>query len=397
MQTVFTMPTLVHFGRGVSRSLVPLLRDRGAKQVFFVSDKGLRAAGLLDEPLKALKDAGFQVRVFDEALPDAPDYLVEAAAGQARAFGTDTFVSLGGGSSIDTAKAANILLANSGSLRDYAGLNRVPGPGLPHIAIPTTAGTSSEMTAAAVISDEKNKKKMVFFGRNISASVALIDPELTYRLPPALTASTGMDALTHALEAYISTAASPITDAVAPEAIALIAANLPLAYRDGMNAEARDKVMLGCQLAGFCFSNTGLGLVHSMAQPMGAHCHVPHGLANAICLPLALGYSLSGAPGHKIRRMAAALGVETDAGNGDSLGREICSVLKNLAGLLRIPTIVEAGVTEEAIPAMAADALEELSTPTTPRKPSVGEVAALYRELFAQAGQRPRTGKGGQS
>ena len=386
MQTMFTMPTLVHFGRGTSRLLASLLRDHGAKQVFFVTDRGVRAAGLLEEPLGSLKEAGFAVRLFDQALPDAPDYQVEAAAEQARACGADALVSIGGGSSIDTAKAVNILLANPGPLRDYDGLNKVPRPGLPHIAIPTTAGTSSEMTVAAVIADEKNKKKMVFFGRNVSASIALIDPELTYNLPPALTACTGMDALTHALEAYLSTAASPITDAVALEAVALIAANLPLAYRNGADSEARDRIMLGCQMAGLCFSNAGLGLVHSMAQPMGAHCHVAHGLANAICLAVGLEYTLPAAPRPKIRRLAAALGLETGA--EETLEGDICSALRDLADTLQIPDIVEAGVREEAIPLMAEDALGEFSTVMTPRRPTAPEVAGLYRKLFAQAGKR---------
>ncbi|MDR2075538.1 MAG: iron-containing alcohol dehydrogenase [Desulfovibrio sp.] len=387
MQTMFTLPTLVYFGRGVSRQLVPLLENQEAKRIFLVSDPGVRTAGLLDAPLNGLQEAGLQVRLFAEVLPNAPDFQVDAAAEQARDFGADAFVSIGGGSSMDTAKAANILLANPGPLRRYDGLNLVPKPGLPHIAIPTTAGTSSELTVAAVISDEKNKKKMVFFGRNVAASIALIDPELTYGLPPALTASTGMDALTHAMEAYISTAASPVTDALAPEAIALIAAGLPLAYRNGADTEARDKIMLGCQLAGCCFSNTGLGIVHSMAHPMGAHCHVPHGLANAICLAVGMRYSMSRVPGHKIRRMAEALGLKTENRGEEVLGPAICSTLKTLTETLRIPTIAQAGVTKDKIPVMAEDSLKELSTVTTPRQPTAGEVAALYRELFAHAGQ----------
>ncbi|MDR0827115.1 MAG: iron-containing alcohol dehydrogenase [Desulfovibrio sp.] len=385
MQFMFTSPTLVNFGRGVSRQLAPTLQGYGVKRVFLVSDKGVQAAGLLNEPVKSLQEAGFDLLCFDEVLPDAPDSLVQSLAEKAHAFNPDALVSIGGGSCIDTAKAINILLANPGPINLYDGLNLVPNPGRLHIAIPTTAGTSSEITVVSVISDVKNAKKMVIFGKNVAASIALVDPELTDALPPALTASTGMDALTHAIEAYISTASSPLTDALAPEAIALIATNLPLAYADGANREARDKIMQGCQLAGVCFSNACLGLVHSLSHPMSAHCHVPHGLANAICLPRVLAYTLPVVPEDKIIRIAQGLGLDTQGKNAESLGREITLNLKNIARTLHIPSIAAAGVKRELIAVMSEDSLKELSTTTTPRKPSVAEVIALYEDLFAEA------------
>jgi alcohol dehydrogenase class IV len=386
MRFMFTMPALAQFGRGVSGRLAPLLKEEnGVKRVFLVSDPGVREAGLLDAPLRGLREAGLEVLCFDEARPNAPDYQVEAAAALAREFRPDAIVSIGGGSSIDTAKAVNILLANPSPISRYDGINLVANPGRLHVAIPTTAGTSSETTVVAVISDEKNAKKMVIFGKNVAPSIALIDPALTDKLPPPLTAQTGMDALTHAIEAYISLAASPATDAIAPEAIALIAANLPLAYANGADTGARDKIMLGCQLAGVCFSNTGLGLVHSLAQPMGGRCHVPHGLANAICLPLVLEYTLPAVPERKIARMALALGLETRDQKAGELIRKIRPRLEKLTRSLRIPSIAEAGVTREAIPAMSEDSLKELSTPTAPRKVSAGEVASLYEDLFRQA------------
>jgi alcohol dehydrogenase len=385
MQFMFTMPTLAQFGRGVSGELAPSLLANSVKRVFLVSDPGVQAAGLTAAPLHALRKAGLEVLCFTETLPNAPDYQVEAAAAEARDFRPDAVVAIGGGSCIDTAKAVNILLANPGPISRYDGVNLVPAPGRLLVAVPTTAGTSSECTVVAVISDEKQAKKMVIFGKNVAPSIALIDPALTDRLPPQLTACTGMDALTHALEAYISLAASPATDAVAPEAVARIAAGLPAAYADGTDTAARDAVMLGCQLAGICFSNAGLGLVHSLAQPLGGRCHVPHGLANAVCLPHVLAFNLQAVPEHKIVRIAQALGLETQDIPAADLISAVRAFLENLARTLHIPSITEAGGRREAVPAMAEDALKELSTPTTPRKASAKEIAALYEDLFIQA------------
>ncbi|MDR2668744.1 MAG: iron-containing alcohol dehydrogenase [Desulfovibrio sp.] len=385
MQFMFTMPTLAQFGRGAAGRLAPVLLENGVKRVFLVSDPGVQAAGLLDAPLRALREAGQTVLCFTETLPNAPDYQVDAAAAEAREFRPDAVVAVGGGSSIDTAKAVNILLANPDPLRRYDGVNLVPAPGRMLVAVPTTAGTSSECTVVAVISDEKQAKKMVIFGKNVAPSIALIDPALTDGLPPHLTAHTGMDALTHALEAYISLAASPATDAIAPEAVALIAANLPAAYADGSDTAARDNIMLGCQLAGICFSNAGLGLVHSLAQPLGGRCHVPHGLANAVCLPHVLAFNLQAVPEHKIVRIARALGLETQDAKVADLIADIRLCLEKLARTLHIPSITEAGGRREAVPAMSEDALKELSTPTTPRKATTQEIAALYEDLFMQA------------
>jgi alcohol dehydrogenase class IV len=390
MQFMFTVPTLTHFGRGVSGRIAPLLLENGVKRVFLVSDSGVRAAGLLDAPLRAMREAGQEVLCFAETLPNAPDHQVEAAAAEARAFNPDAVVSIGGGSCIDTAKAVNILLANPAPIRRYDGVNLVAAPGRLHLAVPTTAGTSSEGTVVAVISDEKQAKKMVIFGKNVAPSLALVDPALTDGLPPHLTAYTGMDALTHALEAYISLAASPATDAVAPEAVALIAAGLPAAFADGSDTAARDRIMLGCQLAGICFSNAGLGLVHSLAQPMGGRCHVPHGLANAVCLPHVLAFGLTAVPEYKIVRTAEALGLETRDKTAADLITDIRLCLEKLARTLRIPSILEAGVGREAVPAMAEDALKELSTPTAPRKATAKEIAALYEDLFRQAERAAR-------
>ncbi len=385
MQTMFTMPTFVRFGRGSRRDLVPMLRDSGVSRVFLVTDAGVLAAGLAEESLNAMRDAGIEVLIHSAVQANAPDTGIMKATEEARAFNPDAIVSLGGGSVIDTAKGVNILLSNPAPLSLYDGVNLVKNPGRLHVAIPTTAGTSSEMTVVAVISDTKEAKKMVLFGKNVNASAALIDPELTYGLPPSITAHTGMDALTHAIEAYLSTAASPMTDAIAPEAVALIAKNLPLAYENGGNREARDAVMLGCQMAGVCFSNAGLGLVHSLAQPMGAHCHVPHGLANAICLATVMRYTLPAVPESKTVRLAAALGIEVKGKIKPDLDVAVADCLAGLARRLDIPTIAEAGVTRKAIAAMSEDALKELSTPTTPRMPTVAEVEALYGELFAHA------------
>lgn len=379
----FNSPTTIHFGPGVSKQLGSMIAESGGKKVFLFYDKGVKAAGLVDGVIQNLKDAGLEYMEYDGVLPNPPDYQVHEAAEMARGFKADALVAVGGGSTMDTAKAVNVLLTNPGKIRDYDGINKVKNPVGPLYAIPTTAGTGSEVTVVSVVTDVEEKRKMVIFGQYVNPTVALADPELTYGLPPAITASTGMDALTHAIESYLSLASSPMTDALNLDATRLIMKSLLTAYKDGKNLEARSDMLLGSLIAGVGFANTSLGLVHSMAHPMGAHCNVPHGVGNAIALPYVMEFNIPDIPQHKMILLAQAMGFDVAGKSHDELGLMISGSLAQLSKDLNIPRIRDIGVPKDLIPTLANDAVnKEISTMTTPRKPTVEEVIALYEKAW---------------
>jgi len=382
MNFMFSMPTFIQFGCGVSRQIGALAADAGHKRIFFVHDAGVKAAGLAGAVSGDLKAAGLQCLEYGEVLPNPPDTQVQAAAELARDFKADAVVALGGGSPIDLAKGVNILLSNPSPINAYDGMNKVGKPTGPLYAIPTTAGTGSEATAVTVITDTKAKRKMVLFGRHIAPAVALVDPELTLGLPKALTASTGMDALTHALESCVSVLSSPVTETVVLEAARLIAGSLRKAFQDGADIQARTDMLLGSMFAAFGFTNTSLGLVHSLAHPMGAHCDVPHGTGNAVMLSHVMEFNIPAIAPEKMIRMAQAMGLAVKGKSHEALGKKLAGSLAALAKDLGIPRVRELGVPKNMIPALAKDALQELSTQTTPRKPTLEEAVALYKKAW---------------
>jgi len=382
MNFMFSMPTFVQFGCGISKQIGAMLADAGHKRVFFVYDAGVKAAGIADAVAGSLKAAGLQYLEYSEVLPNPPDYQVQAASALAKEFKTDVVVAAGGGSPMDLAKGVNILLSNPAPINAYDGMNQVGKPTGPLYAIPTTAGTGSEVTAVAVITDSKAKRKMVLFGRYISPAVALVDPELTFGLPKALTASTGMDALTHALESCMSVLSSPVTDTVVLESARLIAGSIRQAFKDGKDVRARTDMLLGSMLAAFGFTNTSLGLVHSLAHPMGAHCDVPHGVGNAVMLSHVMEFNIPAVAPEKMIRMAQALGLAVNGKSHEAIGKELAENLAALAKELGIPRVRDLGVPKDMIPTLAKDALQELSTHTTPRKPTLAEAVALYEKAW---------------
>jgi alcohol dehydrogenase class IV len=382
MNFMFSMATFVEFGCGVSRQVGTMLADSGFKRIFFVYDAGVKAAGLVDAVAGSLKTAGLQYLEYGEVLPNPPDYQVQAAAELAKNFKADVIVALGGGSSMDLAKGVNILLSNPAPINAYNGMNMVRNPTGPLYAIPTTAGTGSEVTAVTVVTDTKTIKKMVLFGRYISPTVALVDPELTLGLSKSLTASTGMDALTHALESYVSVLSSPVTDTLVLEATRFIVGSIREAFKDGGDMRARTDMLFGSMLAGFGFTNTSLGLVHSLAHPMGAHCGVPHGVGNAAMLSHVMEFNTPAVSPEKMIRMAQAMGIAVSGKSHETLGKEFAGRLAALATELGIPRVRELGVPKDMIPTLAQDALQELSTQTTPRKPTLEEAVALYEKAW---------------
>lgn len=289
----FHNPTKVVFGSGLVADLQAELSQIGARRYFLVSDRGLEALGLPARVAASLEDAGVEVVGTYLDVPENSEVgSVRACADTARTAGADGLVALGGGSVIDTAKCADILLSEGGDLvDDHSGAGTLRRPLKPLVAIPTTAGTGSEVTRAAVILDEANSVKLSFSDTFLLPSLAVLDPELTLSLPPGLTATTAMDALTHAVESYVSPQWSPVSEALAAGAVRLIFANLEAAVADGSDLETRGALLVAAAMAGIAFSHARVGCVHGMAHAVGGLFHVPHGAANAILLPHGLAYN----------------------------------------------------------------------------------------------------------
>ena len=283
------------FGNGASKKTGEELKKLGVKKATLVTDPGLVKFGIAEKIISVVREAGIELNVYDKCEPDSSVETVEKVAELAR--DSEILIGLGGGSSMDPAKAAAILVTNGGDIRDYQGCDKFTKAPLPIVAIPTAAGTGSECTPFAVIADRQRDWKMPIGGTGIMPALAICDPELTYSLPPTVTAATGMDALTHAIEAYTSRCTEPISDALAIQAIKLLARAIrPAVYRGDSDHDARYDMMMGAMLAGYAFTSASLGISHCMAHPLGARYHVPHGVANALCLPVVMEFNMGAWP-----------------------------------------------------------------------------------------------------
>lgn len=291
----FNVPATVLTGAGASRELVPQCLRLGVQRIFFVTDPFLEASGIAGGHVRDLEKAGIAVSLFSGVQPDPTDANVRDGLHRYREHRCDAIVALGGGSPIDAAKMIAILATNPEPLSQYQGYHKVPRAGAPLIAIPTTAGTGSEVTKVAVITDTARDVKMMMSDRHLLPVVALVDYELTLTMPPALTAHVGVDTLTHGIEAFVSSKATALTDPLALACIRLVAVHLETAWREPSNRAAREGMMLAATLGGMAFTNSSVGLVHGMSRPIGAVFHVPHGLSNAVLLPTVTRFSLSGA------------------------------------------------------------------------------------------------------
>lgn len=381
MEFTFGLPSQAIFGAGSAKKLAEIVESYGGKTVFCVYDNGVKQAGIVNGLVKIMEDAGLQVVEYDGVLPNPPDTIVEDATNKAKKYGVDIIVAIGGGSSIDCAKAINIMMTNPGSINDYDGLGLVKNPTKPLIAIPTTSGTASEVTGFTIVTDTKKMKKMVIGGPFVGATVALLDPELTISMPPSITASTGMDALTHAIEAYVSKGASVPTDINALKAISLIWKNIVEATENGNNIDARTNMLLGSMLAGYAFNSAVLGLVHSIAHPLSVHCGLAHGVANAAVLPYVMEFNAEIVP-DKTYNIAIAMGI-CEAGLKPKEGATFAvKAIKKLSKQLRIPTLEKAGVRKEQFERIAEDALNEVSTFFNPRETSKEDVIEILNQAF---------------
>jgi len=381
MAFVFQCPEKIIFGCGVASEVGEEARRWGERVLLVVGKGSARRTGALDQVVEALVQSGLTVSIFEGVESDPSTDTVHRGTDLAKEFQAQAVVALGGGSVIDAAKAIALLATNPGRCSDYerkAPVNSV----LPLIAIPTTAGAGSEVTRFAVISDLDRKVKMVLGGSYLIPKIALLDPLLTVSMPPEVTAATGMDALTHAIEAYLSTRAQPDTDLLALSAVELIAANLTQAVYNPQDVEARSAMLLGQYRAGLAFSNASVALVHSMSRPLGVYFGVPHGLANALLLPHVMAYNRPACP-ERFAVLARALGEETVGLSIREAGLKAVQAVRNLVLDIGIPrSLQQVGVKEESFEIMAKDALEAQSTQFNPRRPQMNDVITLYGEAY---------------
>ena len=371
-------------GRGCIDRLGDEVKRLGGRKTLILSDEGVAAAGLVDEAAQALIRQDLSVELFTGVEPDPGTVSVQAALTAARDCAADAIVGLGGGSSLDVAKIVAVLLTNPGPVSDYFGMGLVPAPGLPLILIPTTAGTGSEATNIAVLSDSEKGVKNGIVSEFLFARAAILDPLLTVSLPPEITAMTGMDALAHALESYTGKRANVWTEALSLKALQMIAANLRQAYANGDNLEARENMLYASCMAGMAFTNTQNALAHALSMTIGGRYHCPHGLLTASVLPWVMEFNLMADPA-KYAQVARAMGEKTDGLSDLDAARLSLKAIKGLLEDLDIPCrLSKYQIPREAITglAQAAVATQTRLISNNPRSVSAQQAAAILEANY---------------
>ncbi len=382
----FDVPGTVLHGGGCRRQLPQIVAELGGKRPLLVTDAGIQQLGFAQEITELLEDAGCEVAVFADVQPDPTDANVAAGVEALQAHRADCVIALGGGSPIDTAKVIAVRPTNPEPLPEFMGLHKIRNAGLPLIAIPTTAGTGSEATKVAVITDTRRHVKMMMLSVPLLPRVAIVDFELSLGMPKGLTAAVGVDTLTHGIEAYVSQKANAMTDPLALSCINLVGQYLEKAWNDPGNRDAREGMMLAATQGGMAFANSSVCLVHGMSRPIGAVFHLPHGLSNAILLPTVTRFSVSAAE-NRYADIARTLGA-ADSGDPDSKAcAQLIAWLTALNERLELPRLSACkGVTHEVFDAqvqkMAGDALASGSPGNNPRVPNAEEIVQLYREAW---------------
>ncbi len=376
----FILPTDIRYGKDITSDLTILLKDREINQVLLVTDPGILKTTLVDQVVAYIKTAGAQVTIFSDVSPNPRDTEVTKGASIGIHANAEAIVAVGGGSPMDCAKSINVLMSlKKDSIKEFEGSGKVPRPLKPYFAIPTTAGTGSEVTWSSVINDTENQYKMTIKSTYMAATVALVDPALTTSVPAAITASTGMDALTHAIEAFTAKNANPISDALALQSVELITQSLLNAYRHGDDMQARDQMMMGSMLGGLAFSHSDVASVHCMAEALGGSLDLPHGLCNSILLPYVMEFNAPAAI-TRFARLAKAMGLTFDEENeGADLAVQF---VKDLASSVELPQLNELAVTPEDFPRMAAIAMKNGSTPSNAREMTEIDYLNLFQRAY---------------
>ncbi|MBA8862468.1 alcohol dehydrogenase [Ochrobactrum anthropi] len=375
----YHIPTQIEFGNGLIAKLPNYVRSLKANRAIVVGDPGVERAGLVEKVSSVLKAGGIETVVFTDVESDPATRSVDEGVVLGKDHNADVVVGIGGGSALDTAKAIGLMLTNKGNIRDYVGIDKVPVAGAPVIAVPTTAGTGSELTIWSVLSDKVQKVKISVGSTLNCAKIALLDPELTLSLPSAITATTGMDALTHALESYVNTATQPISEAMSEQAMVLIAKSLRTAVNDGSNLEARGDMLLASTIAAMAFNNTRLGVVHAFAMPLGAKFGIPHGLVNAIMLPEVMRFNhLSNAK--KFARIAEIFGEDISGLSAEQAALLSVDAISKLRADVGISAkLSNFGVTPERLDEVVEEALQSGNVPVNPRQPTHDDMRALLQ------------------
>ncbi|MDC7709328.1 L-threonine dehydrogenase [Vogesella indigofera] len=380
--TTFFIPPVNLIGDGCLNDAMQAIRGYGFRHALIVTDAGLARAGVAAKVAALLQAQDIEATIFSGAQPNPTVANVEAGLALLRDKRCDCVISLGGGSPHDCAKGIALVATNGGHIGDYEGVDKSAKPQLPLIAINTTAGTASEMTRFCIITDQARHIKMAIVDRNVTPILSVNDASLMLAKPAALTAATGMDALTHAIEAYVSTAATPITDACALQAVRLIAANLRTAVRNGQDRHAREQMAYAQFLAGMAFNNASLGYVHAMAHQLGGFYDLPHGVCNALLLPHVEAFNASVAAG-RLADVAAAMGEDVAALDAAAAAECCLAAIRRLAADIDIPArLSELGVQEADIPLLAANALKDACGLTNPRPASQAEIEAIFRQAL---------------
>ncbi|MGF1466994.1 MAG: iron-containing alcohol dehydrogenase [Sandaracinaceae bacterium] len=386
MTAQLVLPRHTLIGAGAVTRIAALLERLDVQRPLVVTDPFMRDSGMVEAVTGPLKAAGLEVGLFADTVSDPTDRVVEQGAAALTDGGFDGMVAFGGGSPIDTAKAMAILAANGGKMRDYKAPNPIPKAGPPLFAVPTTAGTGSEVTRFTIVTDLETDEKMLIAGPSLVPSGAIVDFELTMKLPPRLTADTGIDALVHAIEAYVSRKKNPVAAMYAKDAMGRIARHLRAAYREPDNREARAEMMLGATHAGIAFSTSSVALVHGMSRPIGAHFHVHHGLSNAMLFPAVTAFSIpEDQAGYA--DCARFMGVATTGDPDEVAVAKLLDELRALNRDLDVPTPKAYGIDAEKyrslLPLMADQAIASGSPGNNPRVPDAAQIISIYEEIYA--------------
>lgn len=382
MQFDFHSTRSILVERGGTNHLAKRIAERGGKSVLIITDPGVLSAGLLEKALPQFKEIGLPVQIFSDVQADPPVSVIDAAVKAAQDAKADYIAGFGGGSSMDVAKLVALLAPGKEKLADVYGVGMAKGPRLPLILVPTTAGTGSEVTTISIVTVSESEKKGVV-SPQLLPDLALLDAELTLRLPAHVTAATGIDAMVHAIEAFTTRRLkNPVSDCLAKEALRLLAGNLHKAVRTGSDIDARENMLLGACLAGMAFTNAPVAGVHALAYPIGTRFHVPHGLSNALMLGPVMRFNLEAA-----HSMYAELGQIIKPGlQGSSIEQatQLANYLGGLAGELGLPKqLIEVGITAEDIDQLAADAmLQTRLLQNSPREITLNDAALLYKEAL---------------
>jgi alcohol dehydrogenase class IV len=377
----FPIPTDIHFGYGVLAKLPECVLSLGARRIFLITDPGIRAAGILQTVLNLLAGAQIGCEVYEGVKQDSGTKLIAEAAERLRSSKAEVVIGLGGGSSLDTAKAVATLLTNPGTILDYTGLHRVKNRLPPVIAIPTTAGTGSEVSLWSVFTNDETGLKVAVGSVYVYPVIALCDPELTLDLPPLMTAATGMDALAHGIECYTNNACQPISAALAWNAIELIGRHLRNAVVKGRNRDSRYAVLLASTMAGIAMNPTRLGLAHALAMPLGSwDLRVPHGIAIAVTLPRVMKFNCVAAP-ERYALVARALGESVDQLSPADSAQSSVAAVEKLASDIQIPKgLAEYGVRPSHIPRVIDEAMKSGNVEVNPRPTSKEQLTAVLEQ-----------------